>query len=193
MVKVNPNIYSGAEPVSLGTGGIGSDWSPLSRDDGMPIAPAGITATVDFTPAAAAYSAGDVMGVSRELAFAFADGSRVPAGAMIRVLTSVMRINQAALQSGEAGYTLQCYTLTQPSAQADNDAWTLAAGDLASYRGAIGLGVPGDLGSACYVRTQYIDADINLATSSLWARLVTVGGFTATAVARSVTLHGIVL
>lgn len=163
---------------------------PLARVDG-----AGIAASASFMPAAAAYSANDVMGAAAEFAFTFGDGSPIPKGSLIRILTTIVKIDATALQASEAGYALQCYSVTQPSAQADNDAWSLASGDLAAYRGAIALGTPVDLGGALYIKTPLVDLDIKLGadSSSLWGRLQTLAGFTATAVARQVLLYGLVL
>ena len=167
---------------------------PISRANPLPVlGAAGCYATASFTPAAAAYSANDIIGASGEFAFTFADGTAIPAGSVVRVLDSLLRIDATALQASEAGYQLQTYSATQPSAQADNAAWTLASGDLTTYRGAMAIGTPVDLGAALFVRTPYQDFDVRLTTSSLWARLQTLAGFTATAVARQVTLYGIVL
>lgn len=89
---------------------------------------------------------------------------------------------------------LQAYSAAPPSAQADNDLWTVAAGDLAAYTmKALALGTPVDLGAAIGIRTDYTDTRIKLATSSLWAPLVTTPGFTATAVARELVIHAVVL
>lgn len=173
----------------------GADGSALaSRSNPVPVlAASGCYATATFTPAAAAYSANDIMGASAEFAFTFADGTAIPTGSVVRILDSLLRIDVTALQASEAGYQIQTYSATQPSAQADNDAWTLASGDLASYRGSMAIGTPVDLGAALFVRTPYQDFDVRLTTSSLWARLQTLAGFTPTAVARSVTLYGVVL
>lgn len=168
----------------------------------LPIGGCGITASASFTPAAAAYSAGDIMGTTPAMEFAFtlANGFAVPTGSLIRILTTIMKIDQTAIISGETSYTLQAYSVTPPSAQADNAAWTLASADLSAYRGPLALGTPLDLGAACYIKSQVIDPvtnlagiDIKLTGTSLFAELVTVGGFTATAVARQVLLYGIVL
>lgn len=150
-------------------------------------------ASASFTPSAAAYSANDIMDASKEFAFTFSDGTPIPAGSIIRILTSTLRVDISALQASEAGYQLQLYDVTQPSNQADNDAWTLASGDLTAYRGAMAIGTPVDLGAALYVRSPFQDFDVRLTTSSLWARLQTLAGFTATAVARQAGLVGIVL
>lgn len=157
---------------------------------------AGCYANVSFTPAAAAYSAADILSVAQEMAFTDRNGISVPKGSIIRVLSTVVKIDQTAVISGETSYTLQMYSGTPPSAQADNAAWTLASADLPSYRGSIALGTPVDLGAACYVKTQLTDVqDIHLGTdlSSIYAELITVGAATFTAVARQVFLYGIVL
>lgn len=153
----------------------------------------GIYASASFTPAASAYGAGDIQDVAKELAFTFYDGSPIPSGSLIRILTAIMKIDVTSVPSGQTSYTLQTYGVTPPSAQADNDAWTLASGDLTAYKGAISLGTPVDLGSACYVKSQYIDFDIRLTGTSLFGELVTAGAHTAAAVARQVSLYGIIL
>lgn len=153
----------------------------------------GITASTSFTPAAAAYSAGDLISVAKEIIFTDTRGNVVPAGSLIRILTTVMRIDQTAVISGETSYTAHLYNVTPPSAQADNDAWTLASADLTAYRGSLALGTPVDSGAACFIKTGGLDSDVKLTTSSLWVELVTVGGFTATAVARQVSFYGILL
>lgn len=153
----------------------------------------GITASASFVPAAAAYSAGDLISVAQEFAFTYANGTKIRSGSLIRILTTIVKIDETAIISGETSYSLPLYSVTPPSAQADNAAWTLASGDLPSYRGPLPLGTPVDLGAACYIKTQYVDADIKLTGTSLWGQLVTAGGFTATAVARQVLLYGTVL
>ena len=156
--------------------------------------PIGCVASASFTPAAGAYGAGDIFDVSREFAFTYANGNAIPAGSLIRILDTILKIDATAVQASEAAYTLQAYSASQPSGQADNDAWTLASGDLSAYSGSISLGTPADLGGALYIKQSNIDVDIKLgASSSLWGRLVTVAGFTPTAVARQVFLRAMVL
>lgn len=154
----------------------------------------GVVASASFTPAAAAYGAGDLISVAQVFTFTYLDGRPIIAGALIRILTTVMKIDQTAVISGETSYTLPLYSVTPPSAQADNAAWTLASADLPSYRGTIALGTPADLGAACYIKNQLSDVqDVNLTAATLYGELVTTGAFTATAVARQVLLYGIVL
>lgn len=168
----------------------------VGPDGGTIGAGSGIVASANFTPAAAAYAAADIISVAQVFNWTFsASGVAIPTGSLIRVLTSVLKIDQTAIISGETSYTLHNYSVTPPSAQADNAAWTLASADLSSYRGSIALGTPADLGAACFVKTGGLTEDIQLASgvSSHYGELVTVGAFTATAVARQVILYGILL
>lgn len=178
---------------TLDTGSTAEGPVEVSRDNGLPVAPIGCTATASFTPAAAAYGAGDVMGLSGEFAFTYANGLAIPAGSLIRILETILKIDVSALQASEAAYVLQAYSATQPSAQADNDAWTLASADLSAYSGSISLGTPVDLGAALYIKTSDVNIDVKLVTSSLWGRLTTTPAFTPTAVARQVLLRAVVL
>lgn len=158
-----------------------------------PIAPAGVSASASFTPAAGAYLGGDLMDVAKQFSFTFGDGSAVPSNSLLLLRNSILKIGVTAVPSGQTSYTLRCYSVTPPSAQADNAAWTLASGDLASYRGTIALGTPVDLGDGLYVETLYINKEIRLVGSSFWGVLLTDGAFTSTTAVRSVELHGVVL
>lgn len=155
--------------------------------------PSGFTGTATFTPSASAYGAGDIIDVAKEVPLTFSNGVAIPSGSLIRVLTTVLKIDQTGLQASEAGYIAHLYSATPPSAQADNALWTLASGDLTTYRGSIALGTPADIGNACFVKTPLIDTDIKLTGTSLFAELVTTPAFTPGAVARQVFFYGVVL
>jgi hypothetical protein len=176
----------GGAPVTL----VNSSGGPVVLPTSVGV---GISATANFMPAAAAYTANDIMSVAQEFVFTYADGSAIPSGSLIRILTAVMKIDQTSMQASEGAYALQCYTVTPPSAQADNAAWTLASADLPSYAGVIGLGTPLDLGAACHVKSSNIDQDIKLSGTSLFCELQTLATFTATAVARQVFLRAVLL
>lgn len=152
----------------------------------------GVSASVSFTPTAAAYGAADIMDVAKEIAFTFADGAAVSSGSVIRITAATTKIDVTSVPAGQTTYTLHLYSVTPPSAQADNDAWTLASADLPSYLGSIDLGTPADLGAALYIRTGALTVDLKLAGTSVFGRLVTAGAHTAAAVARQVTLIGVV-
>lgn len=154
----------------------------------------GITASVSFMPTAVSYTAGNIIDVAKEAAFTYANGKPVASGALIRILSAVIKIDASALISGEAIYTAHGYSITPPSARANNAAWARASGDLASYRGKLTLGTPVASGGTCYVKTQYSDEqDFNMVGTSLWFELINSGTFTGAAVARQLLLYGIVL
>ena len=176
--------YTGATK-KIRSMGDGTDADVVALNDA-----AGFVATASFTPSALAYGAGDVIDVAKQFSFVDWLGNAIPAGSLIRITTAILKIDQTALQASEGAYSLQCYSVTPPSAQVDNAAWSLASGDLSAYRGSISLGTPVDLGSACYVRMA-VDVDINLSASSIFAQLVTTPAFMPGAVARQVFLYGV--
>ena len=154
----------------------------------------GVTASATFTPAAAAYGAADIISVAQAFSFTDGDGRTLRDGALIRIVSAIIKIDQTAVISGETSYSLHLYNVTPPSARADNAVWTLASADLAAYRGTLALGTPADLGAACYVKTQFSDQqDFKLTGASLFGELITTGAFTATAVARQILLYGFVV
>ena len=153
---------------------------------GLPVS-GGFTSTATFTPAAAAYLAGDVMQGAREFTNIGPAG-----GGEILIVNTRLLVAAASVVSGETSYTLQLYTVTPPSALADNAAWNLPAGDQASYVGSIALGTVVDVGDALYVEQTGLTKAVRVPSGgSLFGYLVTVGGFTATAAARSVTLKAL--
>lgn len=174
-------------------------WDPVTNAPAivgtdMGLLPTSIVGTASFTPAAAVYGAGDLVDVAKEFVFTYTNGDPIPAASRIRILTSTMKINVTGVPAGQTSFALRAYTETPATAsQADNDVWALAAADLTIYRGPINLGTPVDEGAALYVRSQYIDSDIDLTGVSLFARLVTAGGYTAAAVAHQVKLIGMVI
>lgn len=174
----------------------GTEAVILADINGRPLAGlSGAYGIASFTPAAAAYGAGDIMDASKEFALVDRNGNPIPPGSIIRILSASVKIDVTAVPSGQTSYSLQLYGQAQPSGQADNDAWTLASADLDTYRGSVSLGTPVDLGACLYVKSQALDTDVKLAdgSSSIFARLVTDGAHTAAAVARQVRLYGIVL
>ena len=173
----------------------------LHRENDKPVSPiyplptqdvgggSGRVASASFMVAAAAYGAGDCIGTAQELA------NLGPAsGCEILVTSVVLEVHEAALQSGESGYRLHLYNALPPSGHGDNDAWDLPAGDRASHLATITIGAPLDLGSTLKIETDSIQKAVTVpAGGSLYAELVTSGAFTATAAARKVTVHAVVL
>jgi hypothetical protein len=144
----------------------------------------GYTSTATFTPAAAAYLAGDIMQGARELTNIGPAG-----GGEVLIVNTRLRIDHTAVISGETSYTLHLYSVTPPSALADNAVWDLPSDDRASYMGSIALGTPVDLGSTLYVEQTGLAKQVTVPVGgSLFGYLVTNGGFTATAAARTVLI-----
>lgn len=178
----NGTAIMGVDPVTgtayfLGTG----------ADGGFFVGGQGYTSSATFTPAAAPYLANDTMDVAKEF---LAIG---PSGKNIRILSAELEVDHTAVISGETSYRLYLYSVTPPSALADNSAFDLPSGDRASFLGYIDLGTPVDLGSTLYVQTTGLEKDVLLAGTSVFGYLVTVGAFTPTAAARKVKLHTVAL
>lgn len=137
-----------------------------------------------FTPAAASHTAGDVNG-----------GAQVFSG-MGKVNDSIL-ITSASLMiaSGTAEATawrLYLFSVTPPSALADDAAFTLASGDRASFLGHIDLGTAADLGDSLYIETNGINKQIKTGGSqNIYGYLVNTTTVTPAAVAHTVTLHAV--
>jgi hypothetical protein len=76
---------------------------------------------------------------------------------------------------------LYLYSVTPPSAIADNGAWDLPSGDRASFLGSIAIPTMVDLGSTLYVEVNNIGKQVKLSGTHLFGYLVTVAGFTPAA------------
>lgn len=121
------------------------------------------------------YTANDVLGAT---AAALTFPNMGPAGADIMITSVELEADVASVPSGMTSFRLYLYSITPPSALADNAAWDLPAGDRASFLGYLDLGTPVDLGSTLYVRTNGVNAHFKLAGTALFGYLVTAGGFT---------------
>ena len=150
----------------------------------VPVTGNGYTSTATFTPAAAAYLAGDIMQGARQFTNIGPAG-----GGEVLIVNTRLRVDAAALVSGETSYTLHLYSVTPPSALADNAVWDLPSGDRASYMGAVALGTPVDLGSTCFIEQTGLAKQVTVPSGgSLFGYLVTNGGFTATGAVRTVLI-----
>lgn len=157
---------------------------PAQVRDDLPVRGSGFTSTATFTPAAAAYLAGDIMQGARE----FTNVGPIDGGEVLIVNTR-LRVDASAIVSGETSYTLHLYSVTPPSALADNAVWDLPAGDRASYMGSVSLGTVVDLGSTIFVEQTGLTKQVTVPVGgSLFGYLVTNGGFTATGALRTVLL-----
>lgn len=127
-----------------------------------------------------AYSAGDVIGAATAttaaLTFPINSGD-----CTLKVVSTTLEVDSAAVISGETSYTLYLYSETPPSALGDNAAWDLPAGDRATFIGSLALGTPADVGSSLFIAVDNIQKEIHLPTGNLYAYLVTVGAYTPVA------------
>lgn len=144
----------------------------------------GFTSKVSITRPAdtTAYAANDVIGSSTSTTAAQTFNNIGGTGRSVYITGSTLLIESNAVISGETSYTLNLYSITPPSALADNAAFDLPAGDRAYFLGAIQLGTPVDLGSTLYVESNGINKEIKVGSStSIFGYLVTNGAYTPTA------------
>ncbi len=130
-----------------------------------------VTRAANMTP----YTANDVVGGAIDL------GVMGPSASQIVITSALLEPRIAAVPTGMTSFTLYLYSVTPPSAIADNGAWTLASGDLASYLGSIALGtpaLPAASSAALIVEQANLGKQVKLAGTHLFAYLVTAGGFT---------------
>jgi sarcosine oxidase gamma subunit len=140
-----------------------------------------ITRPANVTP----YTAGDVVGGAITIT---AIG---PSASAIMITGAQLELDIAAIPSGMASFRLYLYSVTPPSAVADNGTWDLVSGDLPSFLGYIDLGTPVDLGSTLYVETNNINKQLKLASANIFGYLVTSAGYTSAANSEvyKITLH----
>lgn len=180
LVDSDGNERTAANPVPVGTSPAGT-------------LTAGYTVAVSLTRTADtnAYLANDVIGAATGATAALTFALMGPSGGNIRAIAAELEIDRNAVISGETSYRLHLYSVTPPSALGDNAAWDLPSGDRASYLGFVELGTPVDLGSTLYVQSEP-GKDLQLAGTSLFGYLVTIGAYTpASATVHKITLHAV--
>lgn len=139
-----------------------------------------------FTPAAASHTAGDSVGVATEFKLFGPPGGRV------MVTSATLEIDDATVVA--SAFRVYLFSITPPSALADDAAFVLASGDRASFLGYVDLGTAIDLGSTQWVETHGINKQMKpLTTSSVWGYLINLTTVTPAAVAHIVTLHTMAL
>lgn len=141
-------------------------------------ASATITRPADVT----AYTANDVIGESTAVTAAIEFAGVVAPGRHHFITGVDLEIQAAALITSEAGYTLELYSATPPSAHADNEAYDLESGDRATHLCSIAIGTPVDKGATLKVHKNDIKVPVTAGASrSLFGYLVTDAGYTPTA------------
>lgn len=195
---VNPGIQfyetdTGATYIYTGSAWVVKTGSGAGGGVGGAAGGSGFSAVVSLTRSndAAPYLAGDVVGAT---AAALTFPNMGPAGGEIMLTSTTFEIDVNAVPSGMTSFTLRLYSVTPPSAYADNAVWDLPAGDRASYLGHLALGTPVDLGSTLRIAVDGINKQVRLAGTSLFAYLVTDGPYTPAAlVVKSIGLHAVAL
>jgi hypothetical protein len=134
-----------------------------------------------FTPAATSHTAGDVNGGAVQFTTA------CPSAGRIKINSVTLEIDGATIET--TAWTLYLYSVTPPSATADDGAWDLPSGDRASFLGKIDIAQIVDLGSTLWIETHNIGKQIKCATANLFGYLVNGTTLTPQAVAHIVTLH----
>jgi hypothetical protein len=127
-----------------------------------------------------AYTANDVIGAATGSTAAIEITGLMP-GRPFNLANTKLLINSATVLAGMTTFNLHFYSKTPPSALGDNVAWDLPSGDQPFYLGFVSLGTPVDVGSAIFVQTNNINTHIVPQDTSIFAYLVTVGGWTPAA------------
>jgi hypothetical protein len=147
------------------------------------LASAHVSAT--FTPAASSHTALDCVGAAQN----FASIGNSAKG--IEIIGASLLINSGTAVA--SNFRLYLYSVTPPSATADDATWDLVSGDQASFLGYVDLGTPVDLGSTQWVQVGGLQIPVLLAGTGLFAYLTVSSTVTLAAVSHIVKLHAIPL
>lgn len=165
-----------ATPADISSEG---DYTPLQMSAGRQWVSAAVetrgfnVATTITRPAnATPYTAGDIVGGAIDL------GVLGPSGLTIKINDVQLEYDVAALPAGMVGLTLYLYSVTPPSATADNGVFDIPAGDRASYLGAIPIPTLADVGATLVSEIVDYKKQVKLAGTHLFGYLVTTAGFT---------------
>lgn len=176
--------YNATPPTVSDTG-----WTDLQVDVNGSLKVSSVStplqASATFTPAASSHTNGDVVGGAQEFAF------DAPSGSTILIQSATLRIDNATIET--TAWTLHLYTVTPPSAVADDAAWDLPSGDRASYVGSIAISQVVDLGSTLWIDMNNIGKQIKLSGTGLFGYLVNGTTLTPGAVDHVVTLQAKVI
>ena len=188
--RAKVNIIVGQAGVAAGAGAVGATVIRTTSASDDPAVAAltiirspGLVASATFTPAATSHVANDCNGAAGTFAF-----GAVSATSVI-INSASLLINGATAEA--TAWRLYLYSITPPSAIADDGAWDLASGDQASFRGLVDLGTAVDLGSTQYIEVNGLAKEVDLAGTGLFGYLVNLTTLTPAAVAHTVKLNAI--
>lgn len=174
------SVTSAQLPASLGakTSAQSTSVAPAS-DAFFAVSPTGYRSAAAITRPAntTAYSAGDVVG--GVLTFLAAG----PTAGHVVLMSCDFRYDVASVPSGATSFRLYLYSVTPPSALADNAGWDLPAGDRNAFIGYVDLGSVVDLGSTLFAQADQVNKQVKLGASetALYGYLVTSAAFTPAA------------
>jgi hypothetical protein len=193
IVKVSLGPEGSATPLDFGVKANAQSLSVTPSSDHSPFKTKPVTSAHDVAvpltrPAnQTPYTASDVVGAAMTFAGVGANGESIV------VTGAQFELDISATPSGMTSFKLALYSATPPSAIADNAAFDLAVADRTVFLGIIDLGTPVKWGNTCYVEANNLNKQVKLATSSIFAYLITSGTYTPAANSEvyKVTLHTI--
>lgn len=163
---------------------LGADnLNPASVANPFPVSIAGVSgysASASFTPAATSHTAGDAVGAAAQFSLG------APSASLLRIVGASMLV--ASDTNETSTWRLHLFSVTPPSAVADDAAILIAAGDRASYLGYIDMAQLVDLGDTLFIEGAQSKL-IRLTGTSVFGYLSNLTTVTTAAVARTVTLH----
>lgn len=142
------------------------------------------SAAATFTPANTSHTAGDIVGAAAEFAF------NAPTGSLLRIENASMLVATGTNETST--WRLYLFSVTPPSAAADDAAYDLPSGDRASFLGYFDFAQLVDVGATLYIEATPSKI-IRLTGTSVFGYLVNLTTVTTAAVARTVTLHASLL
>jgi hypothetical protein len=161
----------------------GSTGAAIAAANPLPIALSTYSASASFTPAAASHTAGDAVGVAAEFALA------APSASLLRIVSASMLV--AGGTNETSTWRVYLFSVTPPSALADDAPFVLASGDRASFLGYFDFAQLVDVGDTLYIEATP-NKVIRLTGTSVFAYLVNLTTVTPAAIARTITIHATV-
>jgi hypothetical protein len=142
----------------------------------------GTKSSAAFTPAASAHGARDVLGTAQEFKL-------LGTGPGESIIINTSEILIAGATAVTTIWEVHLFSVTPPSAQADDAVFNLPAGDLSAYLGFVPIAQTVDYVDNQYGHTLNVGKQVKLTGTSVFGVLVPVSAITTQAVAHTVTLH----
>lgn len=140
-----------------------------------------------FTPAATSHTAGDVVGGAKEF-----KGLAQQNNSSIQIASASLLIATATAPVTTT-WRVYLYSVTPPSATADDAAFDLVSGDRASFIGSVDIAQAVDFGSTNYIQSDNLNKQLKMSGRSAFGYLVNLATVTLEAQPHTVTLHTVSL